>query len=106
MLRLPLTVVLGGSLDLGHLSTKSLGRVSGRTSSWNSFWVFRGAPGSRLLPQAVPFGRREAEATLGPGLRWRAHRSELQTIGSYSRAVRRLTGAREAQLRRLCSCPS
>jgi hypothetical protein len=28
-----LTAVLGGSLDLGHLSTKSLGRVSGRTSS-------------------------------------------------------------------------
>jgi hypothetical protein len=27
-----LTPVLGGSLDLGHLSTKSLGRVSGRTS--------------------------------------------------------------------------
>jgi hypothetical protein len=25
--------VLGGSLDLGHLTTKSLGRVSGRTSS-------------------------------------------------------------------------
>jgi hypothetical protein len=75
-------------------------------AGWNSFWVFRGRYGSRLLPRAVRFGRREAEATLGPGLRWPAHRSEQQTIGSYTRAVRRLTGAREAQLRRLCRCPS
>jgi hypothetical protein len=28
-----LTAVLGGSLDLDHLSTKSLGRFSGRTSN-------------------------------------------------------------------------
>jgi hypothetical protein len=74
--------------------------------SWNSFWVFRGGQGTRLLPRAVPFRRLEAEATLGPGLCWRAHRSEQQTIGSYTRAVRRLIGAREAQLRRLCRCPS
>jgi hypothetical protein len=75
-------------------------------ASWNSFWVFRGGQGTRLLPRAVPFRRLEAEATLGPGLCWRAHRSEQQTIGSYTRAVRRLIGAREAQLRRLCRCPS
>jgi hypothetical protein len=75
-------------------------------AGWNSFWVFRGGQGSGLLPHAVPFGRAETEATLGPGLRWPAHRSEQQTIGSYTRAVRRLTGAGEARLRRLCLCPS
>ena len=73
---------------------------------WDSFWVFRGSGESRLLDRAVSFGRAEAEATLGSGLRWPPHRSELQTIGSYSRSVRRLTGPAEAALRRLCRCPS
>lgn len=72
---------------------------------WDSFWVFRGGAGSGLLSQAVPFARQEAEAVLGPGLGWPAHRTELQTIGSYARAVRRVTGETEAFLRELCRFP-
>jgi hypothetical protein len=75
-------------------------------SDWNSFWVFRGGPGSRLLPRAVPFGPPQLEAALGPALGWPRHRSVLQTIGSHTRAVRRLTGAAEAFVRDLCRCRS
>ena len=34
---------------------------------------------------------------------WREGRSELQTIGSYTPAVRRLTGRAERRLRDLCT---
>ena len=73
---------------------------------WDSFWLFRGSDRSGLLDRAVPFRRPEAEAVLGPGLRWPSHRSELQSIGSYSRSIRRVTGAAETTLRGLCRCPS
>jgi hypothetical protein len=79
---------------------------AGPGAGWNSFWVFRGGTGSRLLPHAVPFGRAEAEATLEPEFRWPEHRTELQTIGSCTRAVRRLTGTGETNLRRMCLCQS
>jgi Nucleotide modification associated domain 3 len=76
------------------------------TGLWNSFWVFRGGPGSGLLPRAVPFRRPEAEAVLGVPMRWPEHRTELQTIGSKTRAVRRLSGPSETLLRELCRCRS
>ena len=69
---------------------------------WNSFWVFRGAKESRLLGRAQPFTRNEAEAVFGPTWRWRPHRTQLQTIGSYTRAVRRIEGAGEKWLRKIC----
>jgi hypothetical protein len=78
-------------------------------ADWDSFWLFRGGPGSGRLPRAVPFMRAECESVLGPGLSWPTGRTELQTIGSYSRAIRRVTGEHEAVLRRLsrcCPCPS
>jgi hypothetical protein len=68
---------------------------------WDSFWVFLGSPQSRLFERARPFGRRQAEAAFGPDWNWRPNRSELQTIGSYTRAVRRLTGEGEDVLRSL-----
>jgi len=70
--------------------------------TWNSFWVFRGGPSSRVLKKAVPFGRTEAAAVFGDSWLWRANRTELQTIGSYTRAVRRLEGEGEAWLRNTC----
>ncbi len=74
------------------------------TRAWDSFWVFRGSANSRLFERAVPFTLAHARAVLGmtpnPG------RSELQTIASHSRAVRRLTGDRETALRALCPPPS
>jgi hypothetical protein len=61
------------------------------TGAWNSFWVFRGAPAprSRLFNRAVPFDKAAAERLFGAWT-WPPHRTELQTIGSHTRAVRRL----------------
>lgn len=72
------------------------------TGSWDCFWVFKGTPRSRLLDRAAPFARKELITVLGDELRWPAHRTELQTIGSYTRAVRRIEGAGEEWLRSIC----
>jgi Nucleotide modification associated domain 3 len=72
------------------------------TGSWDCFWVFKGSPKSKLFDQAAPFAREELTAVLGDGLRWPAHRTELQTIGSYTRAVRRIEGAGEEWLGSIC----
>lgn len=69
---------------------------------WNSFWVFRGGKDSRLFKRAEPFGREQAEAVFGTGWRWLPNRTELQTIGSYTRAVRRVEGDGEKWLRSIC----
>lgn len=58
--------------------------------TWDSFWVFRGSPGSGLYAVARRFGRSEAEELFGPGWNWRPDRSELQTIGSHTRTIRRV----------------
>ena len=68
---------------------------------WDSFWVFKGTSKRALLRKAVPFARKDADALLQPF--WRSTRSELQTIGSCTRAVRRLEGGKEALLRELCA---
>ncbi len=68
------------------------------TQRWDSFWVFRGTPWSSLLTTAVPFTRTETE-TVFSDTRWPHHRTELQTIGSYTRAVRRIEGRGEEWLR-------
>ena len=70
--------------------------------AWNSFWVFRGAHGTHLFDRALPFGRDEAAELFGDGWLWRASRTELQTIGSYTRAVRRVEGRGETWLRKIC----
>jgi hypothetical protein len=69
---------------------------------WNSFWVFRGGDGSGLFKRAQPFGREQAEAVFGTGWHWRPRRTELQTIASYTRAVRRIEGDGENWLRTTC----
>ena len=69
--------------------------------SWDSFWVFKGDGQSRFFQRAVPFPRPEAERVFGDTWDWREHRTALQTIGSYTRAVRRLTGSSERGLREL-----
>jgi len=73
------------------------------TARWDSFWVFKGTAGrSRALTKAHPFARREAEEVFGRNWLWRSTRSELQTIGSYTRAVRRVEGLGEEWLRKIC----
>ena len=74
--------------------------------SWNSFWVFKGTRRSRFFDRAVPFCRSHAERVFGANWDWREHRTELQTIGSYTRAVRRLTGSGERSLRELAAAPT
>jgi Nucleotide modification associated domain 3 len=70
--------------------------------SWNSFWVFRGDGRSRYFDRAVPFGRAEADQVFGAAWAWPEARTELQTIASHTRAVRRLIGGPERRLRLLC----
>ena len=72
------------------------------TGSWDCFWVFKGSPRSTLFDRAMPFAREELTTVFGDGLRWPAQRTELQTIGSYTRAVRRIDGAGEEWLRSIC----
>ena len=72
------------------------------TNGWDSFWVFKGGPRSRLFERAVPFARPEATSAFNDDWLWRANRTELQTIGSYTRAVRRIEGAGEEWLRTIC----
>ena len=60
------------------------------TGAWNGFWVFKGAAGSRLYGRAQRFTRKHADAAFGQSWRWRQNRTELQTIGSYTRTIRRL----------------
>jgi hypothetical protein len=72
------------------------------TRRWDSFWVFRGTHRSRLLDRAVRFTRRETEKVLASAASWPSHRTELQTIGSYTRAVRRIQGSGEEWLRETC----
>jgi hypothetical protein len=69
--------------------------------TWDSFWVFKGTRRSQLLATAVLLDRPTADALFGTTWTWRPNRSELQTIGSYTRTVRRLNGAHEARLRSL-----
>jgi hypothetical protein len=71
------------------------------TGEWDEFWVFKGSPRTRMWNRAVVFGRLEMESVFGAA-RWPSHRTELQTIGSGTRAVRRVEGAGEEWLRSIC----
>jgi len=73
------------------------------TGRWDSFWVFKGAAEkTRAFAKAHRFERDEAESVFGRGWRWRPSRTDLQTIGSYTRAVRRVDGPGEEWLRTIC----
>lgn len=58
----------------------------------NGFCVFKGTDDSRRFRVAVPLDRALAEDVLrdaqGRPWTWAAHRTELQTIGSYTRSIR------------------
>ena len=59
----------------------------------DKFWVWKGDPNaSQRLPIAVPLDKQLAEATLldarGRPWKWDTNRTELQTIGSYTRSGR------------------
>jgi hypothetical protein len=66
---------------------------------WDSFWVFKGTPKTRRFDRAIPVTREGADHVFDHAWLWRTNRSELQTIGSYTRAVRRIEGRGEEWLR-------
>ena len=64
------------------------------TRFWDAFWVFAGSERSTRFPRAVPIDRAFADRVLrtatGQPYVWSLNRSELQVIGSYTRACRRI----------------
>ncbi len=66
---------------------------------WDAFWVFAGTDRSTRFPRAVPLDRAFADRILrtasGKPYAWPINRSELQVIGSYTRACRRIIDPRE-----------
>lgn len=68
-------------------------RAAYHARALDRFWVWKGDPEASLrLPIAVPLDRELAESTLldarGRPWAWKSNRSELQTIGSYTRSGR------------------
>jgi hypothetical protein len=59
---------------------------------YDGFYIFEGSARSRRFQIAYPFGKAEAEQYLrdksGQPFRWQEGRTELQTIGSYTRTCR------------------
>ena len=66
---------------------------------WDGFWVFAGSERSTRFPRAVPVDRAFADRVLrtatGQPYAWSSNRSELQVIGSYTRACRRIIDPRD-----------
>jgi hypothetical protein len=59
---------------------------------WDGFWVFGGSPRSRRFTHAVPVDRDFADSVFrtssGQPWAWPASRTELQTMGFYTRTCR------------------
>lgn len=66
---------------------------------WDEFWVFAGTDRSTRFDRAVPVDRAFADRVLrtasGRPYAWSKKRSELQVIGSYTRACRRIIDGRD-----------
>jgi hypothetical protein len=64
----------------------------------DGFWVFKGDHKSELFKYAVPFTREFADKIMkdryGKSWKWQDGKSELQTIGSYTRSSRVITNER------------
>ena len=67
---------------------------------WDRFWVFAGSNRSTRFPRAVPVDRAFVDRVLrtatGHRYTWSTNRSELQVIGSYTRACRRIIDPRDS----------
>ncbi len=82
-----------GPEDIGRYGSNAhIRRATADPRLWDGFWVFAGTPRSGLFETAVQIARPEAEVLLRDRLgglwEWRQDRSELQTIGSYTRSCR------------------
>ena len=73
-------------------------RAMNDSKYWDGFWVFAGSERSTRFPRAVPVDRAFADRVLrtatGQPYAWSPNRSELQVIGSYTRACRRIIDPR------------
>ena len=74
-------------------------RAMNDSQYWDGFWVFAGSNRSTRFPRAVPVDRAFADRVLrtatGQPYAWSPNRSELQVIGSYTRACRRIINPRD-----------
>ena len=74
-------------------------RAMNDSQYWDGFWVFSGSNLSTRFPRAVPVDRAFADrilrTTTGHPYAWPPNRSELQVIGSYTRACRRIIDPRD-----------
>jgi Nucleotide modification associated domain 3 len=70
---------------------------------WDGFWVFKGSLRSQRFSRAIPFTREVASTVLRDRdehtWRWNRRKTELQTIGSYTRSCRVIT--RPERIRKL-----
>ncbi|MBI4305894.1 MAG: hypothetical protein HY678_06200 [Chloroflexi bacterium] len=77
---------------LRYRANAHIRRAMNDRACWNGFWVFAGTKRSRRLKHAVPVNREFASDVLldagGSRWRWDGRRTELQTIGSYTRSCR------------------
>ena len=66
--------------------------LNDRAEHWDGFWVFGGSTRSKRLTRGVPVDRALADRVFkradGGRWNWNPARSELQTIGSYTRSCR------------------
>ena len=82
------------TLESRELFGRNAHVIRGRSDPdlWDGFWVFRGSEDSRRFRRAVPVTRELCEAVFrtadGRDWSWDGARSDLQVIGSYTRACR------------------
>lgn len=66
---------------------------------WDRFWVLKGSSNSIRFKQAIPFNKEFADKVMksskGEKWLWRKDKTELQTIGSYTRSCRILHKEKE-----------
>ena len=89
----------------GERSARNAHVVRGRcTGSWDGFWVFGGSDESRRFERAVPITRDICERVFrtasGTPWKWAPDRSDLQTIGSYTRTCRCVLDASDPEQQR------
>ena len=82
-----------------YVANAHVRRAKNNDCFWDGFWVFAGTNRSTRFPRAVPVDRAFADLVLrtasGQPYAWSSHRSDLQVIGSYTRACRRIIDARD-----------
>ena len=89
----------GAASPARYAANAHVRRAMNNDRFWDAFWVFAGTNRSTRFPRAVPVDRAFADRILrtasGRPYAWSSNRSELQVIGSYTRACRRIIDPRE-----------